>query len=76
MYVCSQALLFDCQIEGVNWQHTWSSEHQRYCCYLRQIGCHTKAQPTCLQCDICDAIPFSFMLFIFPFRQGAAVWNL
>eukprot|EP00913_Durusdinium_trenchii_P026490 g24856.t1 len=34
---------FDCD-EGVNWQHTWSSEHQRYCCYLRQIGCHTKVE--------------------------------
>jgi len=35
---------FDCDAGIDNWQHTWSSQHQRYCCYLRHIGCHTKVE--------------------------------
>ena len=26
----------------MSWQSTWSTQQQRYCCYLRGIGCHTK----------------------------------
>lgn len=40
----SKVYLFFAMLRGVDdWKHIWSTRQQRYCCYLRQIGCHTKA---------------------------------
>eukprot|EP00913_Durusdinium_trenchii_P026007 g24401.t1 len=35
---------YDCDEGSEDWQHTWSTQHARYCCYLRQIGCKTKVE--------------------------------
>ena len=33
---------FNCDSSLSDYMHTWTPKKQRYCCYLRQIGCHTK----------------------------------
>eukprot|EP00913_Durusdinium_trenchii_P001160 g1067.t1 len=41
---------FDCDEGAGNLLSTWSTQQQRYCCYLRQIGCHTKAICSSTEC--------------------------
>ena len=33
---------FNCDSSLSDYMHTWTPKKQRYCCYLRQIGCKTK----------------------------------
>lgn len=42
VYVHTRA--FDCEKGYNDWHHLWSSAHQRYCCYLKDISCRNKVE--------------------------------
>lgn len=42
VYVHTHA--FDCEKGYNDWHHLWSSAHQRYCCYLKDISCRNKVE--------------------------------